>query len=106
MLIENIPKTLAELYMSLLSELKPNWEVEIIAKDYNLYRLGFVDEIPYSLSFNVSAEEMSKLYDEIIDMETDVYMHEDLLYKNPVNMTEEEKKAFKELKKWEKEYEK
>lgn len=41
MLIENIPKSSAELYQKLLSELKPNWNVEIIEEDYNLYRLGF-----------------------------------------------------------------
>ena len=29
MLIESIPKSLAELYKSLLSELKPNWKVEM-----------------------------------------------------------------------------
>ena len=49
MIIGNIPKSLAELYKSLLSELKPNWKVEIIIEDYNLYKLDFVNEIPCSL---------------------------------------------------------
>ena len=49
MIIENIPKSLAELYKSLLSELKPKWRVEINIGDYNLYKLGFVDEPPCSL---------------------------------------------------------
>ena len=39
-------------------------------------------------------------------MEVGVYMYEDLLYKNPMNMTEEEKNTYKELKKREKEYRK
>ena len=106
MLIESIPKSLAELYKSLLSELKPNWKVEIIIQDYNLYKLGFVDEIPCSLKLDVSEEEISELHDEIMNMEISVYLHEDLLYKNPLNMSEEEKRQYRELKKCEKEYDK
>lgn len=106
MVIENIPKSSAELYKSLLSELKPDWKVEIIVEDYNLYKLGFVNEIPCSLSLDVSNEQICELYDEIIDMEISVYMYEDLLYKNPMYMTEDEKKTFIELKKCEKKYNK
>lgn len=106
MIIENIPKSLAELYKSLLSELKPNWKVEIIDEDYNLYKLGFSDEIPCSLNLDVSAEDITELHDEIIDMEVSVYLYEDLLYKNPLNMNEQEKIEYKELKEREKEYEK
>ena len=39
-------------------------------------------------------------------MEISVYLHEDLLYKNPLNMSEEEKRQYRELKKCEKEYDK
>lgn len=39
-------------------------------------------------------------------MEADVYFYEDLLYKNPINMTMEEKEKFKEIKKYERKYEK
>lgn len=106
MIIENIPKSLAELYKSLLSELKPNWKVEIIIEDYNLYKLGFVDESPCSLKLDASKEDISELYDEIIDMESSVYLYEDLLYKNPLNMSEEETREYRALKKREKEYDK
>ena len=58
MLIENIPKSSAELYQKLLSELKPNWNVEIIEEDYNLYRLGFSDEIRCSLHLDISHEQI------------------------------------------------
>lgn len=104
MIIENIPKSLAELYKSMLSELRPDWYVKIDVEDYDLYKLGFVDEIPCSISFNVSNKQMAELYDEIIDMEVSVYMHEDLLLKNPINMTLNEKIQFEEVKKLEEEY--
>ena len=106
MIIENIPKPLAELYKSLLSELKPHWKVEIIIEDQNLYKLGLVDEIPCSLDLDVSEEDIDELHAEIIDMEISVYQNEDLFYKNPINMSKEEKIEYEELKKREKEYDK
>lgn len=39
-------------------------------------------------------------------MEISVYLYEDLLYKNPMNMSEEEKRKYGELKKRENEYNK
>lgn len=51
MLIENIPKSSAELYQTLLFELKPNWNVELVEENYNLYKLGFSDEIRCSVHF-------------------------------------------------------
>ena len=104
MILENIPKSLAEEYKSLLSKQKPDWQVEIIIEDYNLYKLGLVDEIPCSLILDVSKQEIDELYDEIIEMETGVYLHEDLLYQNPLSMSEDEKREYDELKKREKEY--
>lgn len=104
MIIDNIPKSLAEEYKLLLSELKPNWKVEIVSEDCNLYKLGFVDEILCSLNLDVSEDAISGLYDEIIDMEVSVYQYEDLLYKNPSLMSEEERREYIELKKCEKEY--
>ena len=44
MVIENIAKPLAESYKALLSEFRPDWDVEIRSGDYNLYKLGFVNE--------------------------------------------------------------
>lgn len=103
-IIDNMPKAEAELYTSLLSELRPSWKVEIINEDYNLYKLGFADEVLCSLKLDVSREEISELNDEIVDMEIGVYLYEDLLYKNLSEMSSEEKRKYRDLKKCEKEY--
>ena len=106
MLIENIPLSVAKLYESLLSELRPTWNVNITTIDYNLCKLGFVDEPPCSFSLDISDKQIEELYEEIIDMEVDVYLYENLLYANPINMTMEEKEKYKEIKKCERKYEK
>lgn len=106
MTIKDIPKSSAYFYKSLLAECKPNWNVEITIEDYNLYKLGFVEEIPCSISLNVSREEIYELQEEILDMEVTIYSYEDLLYKNPIDMTNDEKKTYKELKELEKRYNK
>ena len=69
-------------------------------------QLGFVEEIPCSISLNVSREEIYELQEEILDMEVTIYSYEDLLYKNPIDMTNDEKKTYKELKELEKRYNK
>lgn len=106
MKIKDIPKSSADLYKSLLAECKPNWNVEITIEDYNLYKLGFVEEIPCSISLNVSCEELYELQEEILDMEVTIYSNEDILYKNPMDMTDDEKKIYKKLKELEKRYNK
>ena len=106
MIIKGITKSSAAFYKSLLEEFKPNWNVEITIEDYNLYKLGFVEEIPCSISLNVSREEIYELQEEILDMEVTIYSYEDLLYKNPIDMTNDEKKTYKELKELEKRYNK
>ncbi|RHR11876.1 hypothetical protein DWX49_17430 [Blautia sp. AF19-34] len=106
MTIKDIPKSSAYFYKSLLAECKPNWNVEITIEDYNLYKLGFVEEIPCSINLNVSCEEIYELQEEILDMEVTIYSYEDLLYKNPMDMTNDEKKTYKELKELEKRYNK
>lgn len=106
MTIKDIPKSSAYFYKSLLAECKPNWNVEITIEDYNLYKLGFVEEIPCSISLNVSREEIYELQEEILDMEVTIYSYEDLLYKNSIDMTNDEKKTYKELKELEKRYNK
>ena len=106
MTIKDIPKSSAYFYKSLLAECKPNWNVEITIEDYNLYKLGFVEEIPCSISLNVSREEIYELQEEILNMEVTIYSYEDLLYKNPIDMTNDEKKTYKELKELEKRYNK
>ena len=106
MTIKDIPKSSAYFYKSLLAECIPNWNVEITIEDYNLYKLGFVEEIPCSISLNVSREEIYELQEEILDMEVTIYSYEDLLYKNSIDMTNDEKKTYKELKELEKRYNK
>lgn len=106
MKIKDIPKSSADLYKSLLAECKPNWNIEITIEDYNLYKLGFVEEIPCSISLNVSREEIYELQEEILNMEVTIYSYEDLLYKKPIDMTNDEKKTYKELKELEKRYNK
>ena len=81
-----------------------DWKVEILVEDYNLYKLGFADTIPCLLSIDVSKEEISELRDELIVMECSVYSCEELLYKNPSDMSEKEKTEYRELKKDEEEY--
>lgn len=106
MILHDIPKSSAYFYKSLLAECKPNWNVEITIEDYNLYKLSFVEEIPCSISLNVSREEIYELQEEILDMQVTIYSYEDLLYKNPIDMTNDEKKTYKELKELEKRYNK
>ena len=106
MKIKDIPKSSADLYKSLLAECKPNWNVEITIEDYNLYKLGFVEEIPCSISLNVSREEIYELQEEILDMEVTIYSYEDILYKNPMDMTDDEKKNYKKLQELEKRFNK
>ena len=69
-------------------------------------QLGFVEEIPCSISLNVSREEIYELQEEILDMEVTIYSNEDILYKNPMDMTDDEKKIYKKLKELEKRYNK
>lgn len=106
MIIKGITKSSAAFYKSLLAEFKPNWNVEITIEDYNLYKLGFVEEIPCSISLNVSREEIYELQEEILDMEVTIYSNEDIRYKNPMDMTDDEKKIYKKLKELEKRYNK
>ena len=92
MVIKNIPKSEAEKYRLLLSELRPGWRTEIIAEDYNLYKLGLIDEIPCFLNIEASYEQLIELHMDIMDMEIAVYHNEDLKCKSQVNMTPEEKR--------------
>lgn len=58
------------------------------------------------ISLNVSREEIYELQEEILDMEVIIYSYEDILYKNPMDMTDDEKKTYKKLKELEKRYNK
>lgn len=46
------------------------------------------------------------MQEEILDMEVTIYSNEDILYKNPMDMTDDEKKIYKKLKELEKRYNK
>lgn len=101
-----IKECLPELKAMWVELIGKNWNVEITIEDYNLYKLGFVEEIPCSISLNVSREEICELQEEILDMEVTIYSYEDILYKNPMDMTDDEKKIYKKLQELEKRYNK
>lgn len=104
MIVSDISQTLAESYKSLILELRPDWNVQVIEEDYNLYKLGFIDDIPCSLKIEIEIEQIEQLYDEIIDMEIGVYLYEDLLTTSPHNLTKEERELQKQIKLREREY--
>lgn len=56
--IENIYNKDAERLKKYLNELKPDWIVNITEGDYNLYKIGFVEDILCSVSIEVSDEEI------------------------------------------------
>ncbi len=78
----------------LLQEIRPEWNIEIIEEDYNLHKLGFVDDIPCSMNIDASNEEIEAFKEEIYDMETDAYIHEELL-DIPSNQLSDREKAMK-----------
>ena len=78
--------------------------MQVIEEDYNLYKLGFVDDIPCSLKIEIAIEQIERLYDEIIDMEIGVYLYEDLLTTSSHNLSKEERELQKQIKLREKEY--
>lgn len=104
MIVSDISQTLAESYKSLILELRPDWNVQVIEEDYNLYKLGFIDDIPCSLKIEIEIEQIEQLYDEIIDMEIGVYLYEDLLTTSPHNLTKEERELQKQIKLRERQY--
>ena len=61
MLMKNLPQSTAELYKSLLAEFKALWHTEIIEEDYNLYKLGFIDEVPCTFRLDVTWDQISEL---------------------------------------------
>lgn len=97
MVIDNMSKSLAEEYKSLLSEYRPDWKVEICIEDYNLYKLGFIDYIPCSLHLDICEEDVRQLYDELIDMEIAAVIYEDLEFKPWSSMSEEEKIKYNKM---------
>lgn len=104
MIIIETPLSKAQLYKSLLLEFKPDWYVEIIEEDYNLYKLGFIKEIPCSLQLDVTIEQIDELYEEITDMEAGIYLYEDILLKPSYALSKEERDLRKEIELQEKEY--
>ena len=76
MVIRNIPKSLAESYQSLLSEFRPKWKAEVVEEDYNLYKLGFVEEIPCSFILEVTDEQLQEMFDELEEMEINASMQD------------------------------
>lgn len=91
MKIKDVFKEEAQKIQLLLQELRPDWEVSLIEEDVNLFRLGFVKDIPCSLSINAPEEDIEALLDEIYDMETDAYINEEIIEREFSNMIIEEK---------------
>lgn len=109
MIIQNIPKSLAESYQSLLSEFRPNWKAEVVEEDYNLYKLGFVEEIPCSFILEVTDEQLQEMFDELTEMEINVAAQDcnEWLLKAPKDMEKEEKqRIYRKMKKEEERYRK
>ena len=107
MIIQNIPKSLAESYQSLLSEFRPNWKAEVVEEDYNLYKLGFVEEIPCSFILEVTDEQLQEMFDELTEMEINVAAQDcnEWLLKAPKDMEKEEKqRIYRKMKKEEERY--
>ena len=107
MVIRNIPKSLAESYQSLLSEFRPNWKAEVVEEDYNLYKLGFVEEIPCSFILEVTDEQLQEMFDELEEMEINASMQDckEWMLKTTKGMEEGEKRRFfYEMKKEEERY--
>ncbi len=79
MIIENIFKRDADKLMNLLFDLRPGWNVQVMEGDVNLFKLGFVNDIPCSVQIDITEEDAEELREELYDMETDAYIHEELL---------------------------
>lgn len=54
-------------------ELYPTIPVKIVEGDYNLFKLGFVDNIPCALEINITEEEINEVIDEMTNMECIAY---------------------------------
>lgn len=93
----NLPKSEAEKYMALLKELSPECEAHVVEGDVNLYRLGFVSEVPCTLEIGFTQNEAERLYEQILDMETDAYCGEDILDKPYRQLDKREKKIRKSV---------
>ncbi len=91
MIIENIFKADAKKLMNLLLELRPSWNIQVIEGDVNLYKLGFVKDIPCSVRIDITDEDAEGLLEELYDMETDAYIHEDLLEIPTLQLSDKEK---------------
>ncbi len=102
---ENIPKSEAEKYMALLMELKPECKIHIVEDDVNLYRLGFVAEIPCTMKIGLSEEEAEQLYEQVMNMEADAHCGEEILNKPYHPLNEEEKRIRKAVSESIKKYE-
>lgn len=94
----------AERCMQLIQELRPDFKVEIMCGDYNLYKLGFIDYIPYTLKVDVTDEEWQEVRDEIFQMECDIYMDEEALYASSYDLSDEMKKRKKTVREAERKY--
>lgn len=76
-------------------------------EDYNLYKLGFVEEIPCSFILEVTDEQLQEMFDELEEMEINASMQDckEWMLKTTKGMEEGEKRRFfYEMKKEEERY--
>ena len=90
--VENISKDDAIKTQRLLKELHPDWDIRITEEDINLYLLGFREDIPCSMTINVSEDDIIDLQEELNELETWAYSDEEILYTNSSVLTKDEKR--------------
>lgn len=63
----------AQYLKSVILELRPNVSVKIIEGDYNLYKLGFVPDIPCTIVIDMDYDEVKRLLCELDQLESNAY---------------------------------
>lgn len=104
--LENIPEKTALEYKNLLAELRPEWTVDVINEDINLYKLGFIEYIPCSVIIYADDVALDALQEELYDMEYLAYRDEEILNEKFATLNENEKQRKKEALEYIRKYDK
>ncbi|MEG0250012.1 MAG: hypothetical protein RR561_02705 [Peptostreptococcus sp.] len=74
MKISSINKSIAISFRELMSELRPEIAIEILDEDYELLRLGMIEEdASCTVKIDISDDEVESLCDEIVQFQADSY---------------------------------
>lgn len=74
MKISSINKNIAISFRELMSELRPEIAIEILDEDYELLKLGMIEEdASCTVKIDISDDEVESLYEEIVQFQTDSY---------------------------------